>query len=61
MMGSARCLVLAMTVLMTACGPANNDPGPGGVSVEDARALDEAAAQLDQPPVTAKNTESESE
>ena len=50
-----------MTVLMTACGPANNDPGPGGVSVEDARALDEAAAQLDQPPVTAENTESESE
>ena len=32
---------------LSSCGPAGNDPGPGGVSVEDARALDEAAAKLD--------------
>ncbi|MFC3100191.1 hypothetical protein [Altererythrobacter lauratis] len=38
----AACLVLA------ACGAADTDPGPGGVSVGEARALDEAAEMLDQ-------------
>jgi len=32
---------------LVACGPAEDDSGPGGVSAEDARALDEAAAKLD--------------
>jgi len=32
---------------LTACGPGENEPGPGGVTVGEARALDEAAAMLD--------------
>jgi hypothetical protein len=38
---SAACLLLA------ACGPGENDPGPGGVTVGEAKALDDAAAMLD--------------
>lgn len=33
---------------LAACGPAQNDPGPGGVTVGEARALDEAAEMLDE-------------
>jgi hypothetical protein len=33
---------------LTACGPSDSDPGPGGVTVGEARALDEAAAMLDE-------------
>ncbi len=33
---------------LVACGPAPNDPGPGGVTVGEARALDEAAEMLDE-------------
>ncbi|QTD57946.1 hypothetical protein [Parasphingorhabdus cellanae] len=32
---------------LAACGPAQNDPGPGGVTVGEAQALDEAAEMLD--------------
>lgn len=32
---------------LAACGPADNDPGPGGVTVGEARALDEAAAEIE--------------
>jgi hypothetical protein len=32
---------------MASCGPGDNDPGPGGVTVGEARALDEAAEMLD--------------
>lgn len=32
---------------LSACGPADNDPGPGGVTVGEARALDEAAEMLE--------------
>lgn len=42
---------LALTALsfgLAACGPAENDPGPGGVTVGEARALDEAAEMLDE-------------
>lgn len=35
-------------VLLAACGPADNDPGPGGVTVGEARALDEAAEMIEQ-------------
>jgi hypothetical protein len=35
-------------VLLAACGQRDTDPGPGGVSVGEARALDEAAAMLEQ-------------
>jgi hypothetical protein len=34
--------------LLAACGQRDTDPGPGGVSVGEARALDEAASMLDQ-------------
>ncbi len=30
------------------CGPADNEPGPGGVTVGEARALDEAAEMLEE-------------
>jgi hypothetical protein len=33
---------------LAACGQKDTDPGPGGVSVGEARALDEAASMLDQ-------------
>ncbi|MEH6791605.1 hypothetical protein [Parasphingorhabdus sp.] len=33
---------------IAACGPAQNDPGPGGVTVGEAKALDEAAEMLDE-------------
>lgn len=33
---------------LAACGPKDTDAGPGGVSVGEARALDEAAAMLEQ-------------
>lgn len=36
-----------LLLALCACGPADSEPGPGGVSVEDAKALDEAAAKLD--------------
>ena len=37
---------LTLTAL-TGCGSDDNDPGPGGVSVGEARALDEAAAMIE--------------
>ena len=43
----SRTPVLLLMVALASCGPADNEPGPGGVSVEDARALDEAAEELD--------------
>jgi hypothetical protein len=40
--------LVALTLALAACGPADNDPGPGGVTVGEARALDEAAEMLEQ-------------
>lgn len=40
-------LPLLILAGLVACCPAADEPGPGGVSAEDARALDEAAAKLD--------------
>lgn len=40
--------VLAFSLALAACGPSDNDPGPGGVTVGEARALDEAAAMIDE-------------
>lgn len=34
--------------LLAACGPGENDPGPGGVTAGEARALDDAAAMLEE-------------
>ena len=36
-----------LSLLLTSCGPGANDPGPGGVTVGEAKALDDAAAMLD--------------
>ncbi|MGL5838701.1 MAG: hypothetical protein ACRCY3_09410 [Sphingorhabdus sp.] len=46
MRSKAAYLVIAFLPL-SACGPAPTDPGPGGVTMEDAEALDEAAEKLD--------------
>ncbi|OZA93481.1 hypothetical protein U4960_02270 [Altererythrobacter sp. H2] len=46
------------------CGPSGNDPGPGGVTVDEARALDEAAEMLEQrrlPPEALSNPAVEGE
>ncbi|GGE02339.1 hypothetical protein GCM10011515_22480 [Tsuneonella deserti] len=40
-------LALAPLALLAACGPSENDPGPGGVTVGEAKALDEAAEMLE--------------
>lgn len=37
-----------LAIAAGSCGPADNDPGPGGVTVGEARALDEAADMLEQ-------------
>jgi hypothetical protein len=45
---------------LVACGPAQNDPGPGRVTVGEAKALDEAAEMLDErnlPPESIENSE----
>ncbi len=38
----------ALSFGLASCGPAENDPGPGGVTVGEARALDDAAEMLDE-------------
>ncbi|MGB7374273.1 hypothetical protein [Pontixanthobacter sp.] len=38
---------VAALLLLSACGASDNDPGPGGVSVGEAKALDEAAAMIE--------------
>lgn len=40
--------VSACALAAISCGAADNDPGPGGVTVGEARALDEAAQMLDE-------------
>lgn len=44
----ATLLLAAAVPVLSACGPADNDPGPGGVTVGEARALDEAAEMLEE-------------
>ena len=43
---------LILVLALAACGKADNDPGPGSVTVGEARALDEAAQMIEsrQPP-----------
>ena len=38
---------LLLSLLVAGCGPGENEPGPGGVTVGEAKALDDAAAMLD--------------
>lgn len=40
--------VLFAVLLLAACGKGDNEPGPGGVTVGEARALDEAAEMIEQ-------------
>lgn len=48
--GGARALPAFLTaaLLLAGCGPNDADPGPGGVTVGEARALDQAAEMLDE-------------
>ena len=41
-------LLAPLLVALSACGPAENDPAPGGVTVGESRALDEAAEMIEQ-------------
>jgi len=41
-------LLFATILALAGCGPGENEPGPGGVTVGEAKALDEAAAMLDE-------------
>lgn len=44
-MGLALCA--AATVLTAGCSRTDNEPGPGGVTVSEAKALDDAAEMLE--------------
>ena len=48
-----RCALLPAVLLLAGCGQQDNDPGPGGVTVGEARALDQAAEMLEQQRLTA--------
>lgn len=54
--GASASPALFAVLLLAACGPGDNDPGPGGVTVGEARALDEAAAMLDEQRLPAEAT-----
>lgn len=46
--GSMRmALPLVVLLALAACGKSDNAPGPGGVTVGEARALDEAAEMIE--------------
>jgi hypothetical protein len=53
-------LVISALLLLSlsACGPADSDPGPGGVTAGDAKALDAAAKKLDERDKVADETAS---
>jgi hypothetical protein len=40
-------LMLSSLLLLNSCGNETDQPGPGGVSAENAKALDAAAEKLD--------------
>lgn len=40
--------LLLAALALSGCGESDSDPGPGGVTVGEARALEEAAAMLDE-------------
>ncbi|HMT46401.1 MAG: hypothetical protein RL702_230 [Pseudomonadota bacterium] len=44
-----RAIFLVLSVLaLSACGKADNEPGPGGVTAGEAKALDEAAQMIEE-------------
>jgi len=47
-LGMKKIVLIVGLSALSACGPAPNDPGPGGVTVGEAQALDEAAEMLDE-------------
>lgn len=47
MRSAAAILTVLAALALAGCGKADNDAGPGGVSVGEAKALDEAAQMLD--------------
>ncbi len=49
--------MLLATGALTACGASDNEPGPGGVTVGEARALDEAAAMIEAKRLPARQDE----
>lgn len=40
-------MALALLTIATGCSRTDNEPGPGGVTVSEAEALDDAAAMLE--------------
>lgn len=46
--GMKRSILAGLLAGLAACSPAGNDPGPGGVTVDEVKALDEAAEMLEQ-------------
>ncbi|HEY9579851.1 MAG TPA: hypothetical protein VIR65_08290 [Rhizorhapis sp.] len=44
-----RSIILACLLALPSCGSNDNDPGPGGVTVGEAEALNQAAEMLDTP------------
>ncbi len=53
-----RLIVILVLAALSACKPADNEPGPGGVTVGEARALDDAAEMIEgqTPPPLADET-----
>jgi len=50
-------LILTLALFLAACQKADTEPGPGGVTADEARALDEAAQMIeDRRPSTASPT-----
>ena len=47
MIGNALPAAALLTLLVTGCSRTDNEPGPGGVTVSEAKALDDAAAMLE--------------
>lgn len=43
-----RSILLAVLLALPSCGSNDNDPGPGGVTVGEAEALNQAAEMLDE-------------
>ncbi len=41
-------IMAVLLLALNACGAADGDPGPGGVTAGDAKALDAAAKKLDE-------------
>ena len=42
-----RTILIASALFLAACGESDTDPGPGGVTVGEAKALDEAAEMIE--------------